>query len=106
MGSIQLCRKPHYTGGWEYFSRLEMYDPLPAGRLASGYIYYTRLGSGPDYLSCDSHVGAIKPGGTLCYSTDVLNDELIVDLRATGRAWYWNGTDWVLYAQGTTAWFD
>jgi hypothetical protein len=105
VGSIQLCKKPHYTGAYEYFARTEMYAPLPAGRMASGYVYYrnTYAPTGTDFRSCDMNTGVINPGETLCYTSNILDDQHSWDFRATGRAWVSSGGKWVLYAEGSTA---
>lgn len=104
IGSIQLCKKPHYTGNYEYFARTEMYGALPAGRMASGYVYYHNFYTGgQDFRSCDMNTGAINPGEKLCYTSNILDDGYAWNFRAVGNAWVSSGGKWVLYATGQTA---
>jgi hypothetical protein len=104
VGSIQLCKKPHYTGNWEYFARTEMYAPLPAGRMASGYVYYhNAYTGGQEFRSCDMNTGAINAGEKLCYTSNILDDQYAWDFKAVGHAWVSSGGKWVLYATGQTA---
>ena len=81
-----------------------MYSPLPAGHIANAFVYYTSSFGGRDYVSCDNNTGHILPGRTLCYTSDVIDNEFTWDFLGVGREYAPNGTGgWTLVATGATA---
>lgn len=96
VGSIQLCKRYISGQGYLYFGRLEMYDTLPAGRLATAYVYTADSNL---MTSCDDNTGAINPGERICYTGSL---SVQTSYRAVGRAWTTNTGSLVLYAEGVT----
>lgn len=105
VGSIQLCKKTAHTGDYEYFARIEMYNALPAGRMANAFLYSTGAQGGRGQVSCHSN-GTQLFGPTerrVCYSTHVIDVTVVWDFQAIGRYYRADGPNWVLMAEGATA---
>lgn len=105
VGSIQLCRKTAYTGDYEYFARIEMYDALPAGRMANAFLYFTAAQGGYQQQSCYNS-GTQLFGPTtrrVCYSSHVIDVQSVWNFQAVGRYYRADGPNWVLIAEGATA---
>jgi hypothetical protein len=83
------------------FGRIEMYDNLPAGRMATAVVYYDSIW-GRNYLSCGDRY--VKPGGRVCYTSENSDEGLKMwDWQAVGREYYSAGGQWHLMAEGYTS---